>query len=483
MVLGAVIPTELHRFSFPREVSFVLASKNEELIIYQDQSTSHLKQHFNSTSLSSQPSIDRSDRSNLFKIPPSHTLEQMVENIIDSLHSGNDQDKSKQLNDHLGLRIDHFEMSKFKTISSSEINDMNSLIEETAFIIDGEAAQECPPTNIETDNTNFRILALLIVIHPFFVMANKMLCITFPSLVTQLILMLELLKDRVILSEWASKDVHISYLLPYAFGRRAYHVAKMVTRLDVHTYLHNNQHEYIIENPSGVLTHQARDIPHDHQAELIQYIISSDITSNCIGQVQSLTNPTTFIRPFDNWNTDTPVAFCYCNGSRCMHPSRRHRNIPTPRPSLQPQHQTGISNLTSDSLSRNSSNYPTAMDVDEDSTHNNEQSGIELKTEINTLGCNIDSTTYTVRYNGETTRTISPYFHGKMGRGRLLNIQSDSSSAGSLFDSSSSDGYIPEDDDSNNSHWYYGPQSQVVYDQNHTPPIPVNIKIEDTSQN
>ena len=166
-----------------------------------------------------------------------------------------------------------------------------------------------------------------------------------------------------------------------------------------------------------------------------------------------------------------------------MHPSRRHRNIPTPRPSLQPQHQTGISNLTSDSLSRNSSNYPTAMDVDEDSTHNNEQQGIELNTEINTLGCNIDSTTYTVRYNGETTRTISPYFRGKMGRGRLLNIQSDSSSAGSLFDSSSSDGYIPEDDDSNNSHWYYGPQPQVVYDQNHTPPIPVNIKIEDTSQN
>ena len=67
----------------------------------------------------------------------------MAENIIDSLHSGNDQDKTKQLNDHLGHRIDHFEMSKFKTISSSEINDMNSLIEETAFIIDGEAAQEC----------------------------------------------------------------------------------------------------------------------------------------------------------------------------------------------------------------------------------------------------------------------------------------------------------------------------------------------------
>ena len=58
-------------------------------------------------------SIDRSDRSNLFKIPPSHTLEQMVENIIDSLHSGNDQDKTKQLNDHLGLRIDHFEMSVY----------------------------------------------------------------------------------------------------------------------------------------------------------------------------------------------------------------------------------------------------------------------------------------------------------------------------------------------------------------------------------
>ena len=76
-----------------------------------------------------------------------------------------------------------------------------------------------------------------------------------------------------------------------------------------------------------------------------------------------------------------------------------------------------------------------------------------------------------------------PPYGGKMARGRLLNIQSDSSSAGSLFDSSSSDGYIPEDDDSDKSHWYYGPQPQVVYDQNHTPPIPVNIKIEDTSQN
>ena len=122
------------------------------------------------------------------------------------------------------------------------------------------------------------------------------------------------------------------------------------------------------------------------------------------------------------------------------------------------------------------------MDVDEESSQNNKQSGIELKTEFNTLGCNINSSTHTVRHNGETTRTISPY-GGKMARGRLLNIQSDSSSAGSLFDSSSSDGYIPEDDDSDKSHGYYGPQPQVVYDQNHTPPIPMIIKIEDTSQN
>ena len=165
------------------------------------------------------------------------------------------------------------------------------------------------------------------------------------------------------------------------------------------------QHEFIIENPSGVLVRQARDVPHDHQKDLLLHLISSDISSNSSDRVQSITNPVAFTRPFDEFRTDTTISFCYCNGLNCNHPSKRHRDIPTPRPSLQFQHQTGTSNLASDSQSRNSSNYPTAMDVDEESSQNNKQSGIELKTEFNTLGCNINSSTHTVRHNGETTRT------------------------------------------------------------------------------
>ena len=162
----------------------------------------------------------------------------MEENIIQSLLSGDDQDKIKKLEEHLDLKIEQFQLEKIKTVSSSKINEMNNIMKESAFLIDGEAAQHCPPTNIEIDNVAFRILALLTVIHPFFVMANKPLCITFPSLFTQFILMLDLLKDRVSLSEWTFKDVHISYLLPYALGRRAYNIAKKVTRLDIHAFLH-----------------------------------------------------------------------------------------------------------------------------------------------------------------------------------------------------------------------------------------------------
>lgn len=394
-------------------------------------------------------------------------------NKIQALKQGSEEKRIEQLKALTGLSLNSFEVKNLKALSATDINNMNDHINRTSYSVQGETAEQCPPTEFEIENCINRTMALLSVFQPFFEMANKDLCLNFPSLTTQLTMMLEILKDRASHLDLASKNVHIAFLLPHALGEKAYNIAKEATKLDIHEALHNNQYAFMIENAQGILRCQARDLPHDHLLQFLRQLIGSDMVSNSDNVVHHLSAPTAFTRPLDDWRTDDTAAACRCNNAQtCIYSLRRHADTSTPRHSLHPQYQTGTSNTESDPLSRNNSESDSlsAMDLD-DTYDNNINNNNSNKVRKGSKPLTITSDGH-FRY-GETT-IISPPTRGKMSLGQRLNrdLSRNSSIGNSLFDSSSSEEdssddetnnnsarYHGDDEMSNNSTWYYGPQN------------------------